>query len=131
MTRILVALLLCVALPAFAIDVVNMPNPSNYVPALGSQAVHQAGSVQYYTSTGDKQVTTGASALLWVANATGTTITVTFFDDGDGTCNSNQKTGVFTLVNSAPPLQLTGKYANGVCMTVAGTSPTVSVGTYP
>jgi hypothetical protein len=131
MKRLLSFLLLSLALPALAIDIGAMPNPSAYVPGFGSEGNHFNGTLQYFTTTGDKQVCTGTCFMGYVGNATGTTITITLYDDGDATCSSGQKTGVITLTNSAQPLYLPGKYSNGICMTVAGTNPTVTVSTLP
>jgi len=124
-------LLALVAVYAWAIDIGAMPNPSNYVAAFGSQRMNTGKNIQYWSSTGDKQVCTGTCHLDYVFNATGTSITVTFYDDGDGTCSSNQRTGTITLTNGAQPLMLGGDYANGICMTVAGTNPTVTTSSMP
>jgi hypothetical protein len=99
--------------------------------SIGALEVGNGGTTTYYTSTGDKQVYVGAGLIRRVSNATGTTITVTFYDDADGTCSSVQKGGTYTLVNSAAPIELGWEVSNGICMAIAGTSPTVTVVTLP
>lgn len=114
-----------------AAHVYTTNNPAAHDNALGTLNAGNFGTATYYTTTGDKQVYVGVSAVRRVSNATGTSITVTFYDDADGTCNSNQKGGTYTLTNSAAPIELGWKFTNGVCMAIAGTSPTVTVVTAP
>ena len=124
-------LLSLLALPALAIDIGTMPNGSNYVPGLGAAKTTFAGTLTRYTTTGDKQVVTGVGAVQWLLAATGTTITAVFWDATGGTCNTGtQKTGTITLVNGTP-IQIPGTFALGVCMTVGGTSPDVTISTLP
>jgi hypothetical protein len=101
---------------AGAIDIGNMTN---------------TGTLNYYTTTGDKQVCTGICYLNNMIAASGTSVTATVWDAAGGTCNTGtQKTGVIPLTNGTP-INLPGKFTLGICITVAGTSPTLTTSTQP
>jgi hypothetical protein len=109
------------------ITIREMPNPSSYSTAYGADQDSQGGTTTYTTAAaGSVQLTTAASKLTSVFNATGTTITVRFWDDEDGTCDENSKSGVISLTNSAPPLLVGWEFTNGICMLTTGTSPTIT-----
>ncbi|MGE0290233.1 MAG: hypothetical protein AB7P16_28460 [Bradyrhizobium sp.] len=88
-----------------------------------------ASKATFYNSTGSKQVKPAAGRLVWVQAQGGTSPTVQFFDDEDGTCDENQITGTVTLVPDAAPIEYGFDTANGICMLVGGTAPEVTVGT--
>lgn len=116
---------------AIDVDIVRqMPNPSFHNSSFGAAETSNGGTTTYYTTTGDKQVYVGAGLLKRLINATGTTITVSVWDDADGTCSSAQRTGVITLTNGTP-VELGIEVSSGLCLTVAGTSPTLTVISQP
>lgn len=138
MIRFLFLALALIALPAAAgldVDVIrsitgNVPL-SAHNASLGALETSNGGTTTYYTTTGDKTVgAVGAGLVKRVINATGTSITVTFFDDADGTCNSNQKSGTITLTNGTV-YELGFEFSNAICMAVGGTSPTLTVVSLP
>lgn len=95
-------------------------------PTLQHQQVSDRCTPSYHTTTGDKNIKASAGELCGFINATGTSVTVTVYDDADGTCNSNQRTGTITLTNGQA-LDVPIKTSNGICVTVGGTSPTLTV----
>jgi hypothetical protein len=79
-----------------------------------------------YTSTGDKNVKASAGVLCGAIAASGTSVTINAWDDADGTCSSGQVLGTLTMTNGTfyrlPYLATTG-----LCVTVGGTSPDVTI----
>lgn len=85
-----------------------------------------SGVPQRYTTTGDKGVKASFGEVVGLIVWSGTGVTVTFFDDADGVCNSTQVSGVFTpTVGRFESLPF--RFSNGICMTIAGTSPDITV----
>ena len=133
MKKLCAALLLTLSASALAIDVgtiYNMPNPAAHNSSVGALTVSLGGTTNYYTTTGDKQVLVGAGELKRLYNASGTSITAIIYDDADGTCNSNARTGTMALTNGTV-YELGIEVTNGVCITVAGTSPTLTTVSLP
>ena len=85
-----------------------------------------SGVAVLYTTTGDKNVKSSAGELVGVLSNSGTSVTVAIYDDADGTCNSNQTNGTITLTNGAF-VKLPSRHSNGICVTVGGTSPNITV----
>lgn len=98
----------------------------------GSYEVGNGGTTTYYTTTGDKSVHVGGGRLISLYNASGTSITAIVYDNAGATCNTGgiQKTGTMALTNGTP-YHLGIDFSSGLCITVAGTSPTLTVVTLP
>lgn len=125
---ILALLLVTVAVPA-AIDnrVVNFARIFGENETLQVIETADGGDAAYYSSNGDKQVKTKPGFVYWVMAASGTNPTVAFYDDADGTCSSGQKTGTIPLT-AGVPARIPMRFGTGICITVGGTSPTITVG---
>ena len=79
-----------------------------------------------YTTTGNKSVKASFGEIVGVIVWSGTTVTLTLWDDADGTCNSNQLSGTFTpTVGRFEPLPF--RFSVGICAVVAGTSPDLTL----
>lgn len=81
-----------------------------------------------YASTGDKAVKASAGALCGFLAATGTSVTVIVYDNAGATCNTGgtQVSGTITLTNGRYE-PFPGDLANGICVTVGGTNPDITV----
>lgn len=89
--------------------------------------ISDVGTYAYYTTTGDKNVTTRGAEVVRLVNAAGTAVTVTLWDTASGACSGGtQMTGTITLTNGSP-ITLGLQAKNGICVTVGGTGPTVTV----
>ena len=93
-----------------------MPADKCHQDTLGACQTWGGGTTTYYTTAGDKQLPAGGVVSVFAGNAGNT---VTFYDDADGTCSSNQKSGAIALTADAPPLKLEWEFSNGICMTLA------------
>jgi hypothetical protein len=108
-----------------------MPADKCHQDALGACQMWSGGTTTYYTTTGSKQVYGGAGGVVNVMSTGGSSVTVQFFDDADGTCDTGAKGGIISLTADAQPMVLNWEFTNGICMLVAGTSPEVTVVTLP
>jgi hypothetical protein len=105
-------------------------NPAAHNATTGALETSNGGTTTYYTTTGDKQVLVGGGLVKRLYNASGTSITAIIYDDADGTCSSNAKTGTMALTNGTA-YELGIEVSSGICITVGGTSPTLTVVTLP
>lgn len=113
-----------------AAHVYTTNNPAAHNSSLGALETNNGGTTNYYTTTGDKQVYVGAGLLKRLYNASGTSITAIVYDDADGTCNSNVRTGTMALTNGQV-YELGIEVSNGLCITVGGGSPTLTTVSLP
>lgn len=94
--------------------------------ALSEIYTSDSGTPVRYTTTGDKNVKASTGELVGVIVWSGTSVTLTIFDDADGTCNTGQVSGTFTpTVGRFEKLPF--RHAVGICATVAGTSPDLTL----
>lgn len=110
----------------------EMPNPSCHSTALGICESGSGGTAYFDDNVANAsfQVTTGASRLVRFTLGGDTATTVTFYDDSDGTCNSNQRTPTFTSPSATIPgiYEIGMDFTNGICMLTAGGAGTAEVG---
>lgn len=112
---------------ADGVYVSKQPNPSAHNPNLGALETGNGGTPYFVTnavSGTSYQVTTGPSRLVRYEIGGSTTATVTFYDDADGTCSSNQRTPTRTSPSAAAPgiYEVGMDFSFGVCMLIGGAS---------
>lgn len=86
----------------------------------------ESGLAVRYITTGNKNVSATPGEIVGFFAASGTTLTVTPYDDPDGTCSSNQTIGPITLTNGVFT-KFPVRYTFGICLVVAGTAPDLVV----
>lgn len=129
MRRTFFACLLLALTPAlFAITVERVdeirsaPNPSAHNDNTGSFEVGNGGTPYFddNAATGSYTISVGAGRLLAVFANGSTTATITFYDDADGTCSSNQMTPTLTVASATViTTQFFGMdYSQALCMLV-------------
>lgn len=102
------------------------PGENATAQALNETYTSTSGIPVRYTTTGDKNVKASFGEIVGVIVWSGTTVTLTLWDDADGTCNSNQLSGTFTpTVGRFEPLPF--RFSVGICAVVAGTSPDLTL----
>lgn len=102
------------------------PGENATAQALSQIYVSNSGIPIRYTTTGDKNVKSTPGEVVRVLAASGTSVTVAFYDDADGTCSSSQVLGTTTLTNGrSEPLDM--RFSVGICMVVGGTSPDLTL----
>lgn len=80
-----------------------------------------------YTTTGDKNVRARAAELTKIIAVSGTSVTAVVWDTAAGACNTGtQVTGALSLTNGTP-VELNVQLNSGLCITLGGTSPDVTV----
>jgi len=110
----------------------EMPNPSYHNPALGAAEVSSGGTAYFDDNVANAsfQITTGPSRLVRFTIGGDTATTVTFYDDGDGTCSSNQRTPTHTSPSATIPgiYEVGMDFNSGICMLTAGGAGAADIG---
>lgn len=110
----------------------ELPNPSAHNPNLGAMETSNGGTAYFDDNVANAsfQVTTGASRLVRFTIGGDTATTVTFYDDGDGTCSSNQRTPTHTSPSATIPgiYEVGMDFTAGICMLTAGGAGAAEVG---
>lgn len=123
----LLALVFCLlAWPVLAIDVgtiYNMPNPGAHNASTGALETGNGGSKTYYPNAAiaSHQVLAVPGRLVRVAVTGSTTAIVSFWDDADGTCSSNQFYPPLTVASATviTTYEIGADVSAGICMLVA------------
>lgn len=109
-----------------ALDVTLKTLLSGENQTLNELYTSDSGIAVRYTTTGDKNVKASAGEVVGILAASGTSVTAVIWDDADGTCSSNQLSGTLALTNGTF-LKFPSRHSTGICITVGGTSPVVTV----